>query len=755
VKLRAALAFIIAVLFQALVAVAEPPGPPGFATPAPIASPVPSPAATPDPGQWSVNRTAVGQILDQLTTKMFGIFLKFVDKSVQLAQALFMALAALELGWTLIRWMVSQVPLEEYVANSFFKIVQMALMFMVISNSYSSPFGPGWFMMIVNGIVGMAQDTAGFNVIGTSDTGQFTPIISPGTIIDIGLRLFTLIMTAASSGVNGWNLLAGLTNGATLIYFGTWCFCLVSACFAVCTMAWIAFRWLWITMKALWLGTMMFLTGFTGSRVTASIGYGPFNAAFNVGVEMAAHVVIIGLFYPIITTYAGSIGFAEALKGVPGYGGPVPGAAVPMVIQIGAVLLLDLGLALWTYAIKHAPDLATFAITGSIRMNEKDALEGMKSESGVLQTGATAARFAGGAVAGMTGGGGEGEGQPSIGDRMSGAVSGAVRGGLMAGPEGAIGGAALGAATAKPSKAAEGKAEGSVQGGGGGEGAGAGAGEEGGSSGSFTGGFVDVGAAAKKKGDAARAGGDGSAAAGGASAGGAAAGGDASGDTGDDGGGADGVRRARTVRGGGTDVRVERQGDRVTQSGSPGGADAAGAADDAGEAQQGFEDEGGGGTRSRPGRGARVAEAGVAAAAGAAAVAAAASQLKPGRESSGGSGGVGQDSGASTGGTEAGSAGELTAALRDNTAALRAHRFGGSSGGSGSGSSGGGSGGPSTGGGQSHAGGGPLGGLLGGGNPMNPINMMLYRQLLSAGQRQKPHITNERPAVSLGVSHIE
>ena len=160
---------------------------------------------------------------------MFGIFIKFTDKSVQLAQTLFMALAALELGWTLIRWMVSQVPLEEYVANSFFKIVQMALLYIVISNSYSSPFGPGWFMMIVYGIVGMAQDTAGVNVVGTSDTGQFTPVITPGTIIDIGLRLFVMIMTGASQGVNGWNLLAGLTTGATLIYFGTWLFCLCSA----------------------------------------------------------------------------------------------------------------------------------------------------------------------------------------------------------------------------------------------------------------------------------------------------------------------------------------------------------------------------------------------------------------------------------------------------------------------------------------------------------------------------------------------
>jgi len=779
-KVRAALAFLIAVLFQALVAVADPPGPPGFATPSPVVSPVASPSPAPDNTQWTVDRTAIGQVLDQLTDKMFGIFRKFTDKSVQLAQTLFIVLAGLELGWTLVRWMVSQVPLEEYVANSFFKIVQMSLLFIVISNSYSSPFGAGWFMMIVNGIVGMAQDTAGFNVVGTSDTGQFTPIITPGTIIDIGFRLFTLIMQAASTGVNGWNLLTGMTNGATLIYFGTWCFCLVSAVFAVCTMGWIAFRWLWITMKALWLGTMMFMTGFTGSRVTASIGYGPFNAAFNVGIEMAAHVVIIGLFYPIVTSYAGSIGFAEALKGVPGYSGPSVAAAVPMVIQIGAVLLLDVGLALWTYAIKRAPDLAQFAISGAIRMNEKDMLEGVKSESGVLNAGATAARIGAGGIAAMTGGGGEGEGQPSLGDRASGAVSGAIRGGLMAGPEGAIAGAAMGAATAKPSKSeGGGEDQGSVRGGGA-EGEGAGA-EAGGSSGSFTGGFVAP-PGKKKPGEGAQAGGEGGGAAGGEGGGASAddgattaaggGGADASAGGADDAGGPDGARRSRTARGGGTDVHVERQPDRVTQSGSGGGADAAGAADDASESQQG-----GGGSRSRPGRGARVAEAGVAAASGAAAVAAATMAARG--ESSGGSGGVGQGSRANTGGAEAGSAQELTAALRENTAALRAHRFGGSPAGSGSGSSGGGSsagsGGGSSGNGSSPAGtgggstgggsgggqapapgqGGPMGALLGGGNPMNPINMMLYRQLLTAGQRNKPQINNERPAVSLGVTHIE
>ena len=109
------------------------------------------------------------------------------------------------------------------------------------------------------------------------------------------------------------------------------------------------------------------------------------------------------------------------------------------------------------------------------------------------------------------------------------------------------------------------------------------------------------------------------------------------------------------------------------------------------------------------------------------------------------------------------SAQELTAALRENTAALRAHRFGGSSAGGGAGASasssngGGSTGSGSSGGGQAHAPaqGGPLGSLLGGGNPMNPINMMLYRQLLTAGQRSKPQINNERPAVSLGVTHIE
>jgi hypothetical protein len=797
-KVRAAFAFIIAVLFQALVAVADPPGPPGFATPTPVASPAASPSPAPNSTQWTVDRTAIGQVLDQLTDKMFGIFRKFTDKSVQLAQTLFIVLAGLELGWTLVRWMVSQVPLEEYVANSFFKIVQMSLMFIVISNSYSSPFGAGWFMMIVNGIVGMAQDTAGFNVVGTSDSGQFTPIITPGTIMDIGFRLFTLIMQAASSGVNGWNLLTGMTNGATLIYFGTWCFCLVSAVFAVCTMGWIAFRWLWVTMKALWLGAMLFLTGFTGSRVTASIGYGPFNGAFNVGIEMAAHVVIIGLFYPIITSYAGSIGFSEALKGVPGYSGPTLTAAVPMVIQIGAVLLLDVGLALWTYAIKRAPDLAQFAISGAIRLNEKDMLEGVKSESGVLNAGATAARIGAGGIAGMTGGGGDGEGQPSLGDRASGAVSGAIRGGLMAGPEGAIAGAAMGAATAKPSKSeGEGKDQGSVQGGGGVESAVAegAAAEAGGATGSFTGGFVAP-PGKKKPGEAVPGGGEGvraDAQAGGASTADAAtsSGGGEAADVaaggGDDAGGPDGVRRARTARGGGTDVHVERQPDRVSQSGGGGGADAAGAADDASEAQQGFESQGGGGARSRPRRGARVAEASVAAATGAVAVAAATMTARG--ESSGGSGGSGQGSRASTGGAEAGSAQELTAALRENTAALRAHRFGGPPGGSGSGSSrggssagsgsgssgsgssgagaaggpnGGGSGGGSTGsgssgGGQAHAPGqgGPMGSLLGGGNPMNPINMMLYRQLLTAGQRNKPQVNNERPAVSLGVTHIE
>jgi hypothetical protein len=742
-RYRAALALIIAVLCQALAARAEGPGPPGFATPAPIASAAPTAAPQPAQGQWTVNRTAIGLVLDELTTKMFGIFLKFTDRSVQLAQTLFMALASLEFGWTAIRWMVSQVPLEEYVANSFFKAVQMGLLFLVISNSYSSPFGPGWFMMVVNGIVGMAQDTAGFAVVGTSNTGQFTPIITPGTIVDIGLRLFTLIMSAASGGVNGWNLLSGLTNGATLIYFGTWCFCLVSACGAVFTMAWIGFRWLWITLKALWLGMTMFMTGFTGSRVTASIGYGPFNGAFNVGIEMAAHVVIIGLFYPIITSYAGSIGFAQALEGVPSYAGPGAGAptpAGPMVIQIGAVLLLDLGLALWTYAIKHAPDLAQFAVSGAIRLNERDALEGSKSESGALQAGAAAARLGAGALAAF-GGGGEGEREPSAGDRLKGAFSGALRGGMMAGPEGALGGAVMGAASATASQPS-GQDEGRISGGG--QGAGAAAND--GGHGAFTGGFVDVRGGQHTGDRPARGGGPDKAQGSAADARAAAAAPSAGGGEGVGGdqsvGGAENVGRrgTRTVRSGGTEIRAEREADRVAALGATGGSGADAAAPDAASPA--------GGPRARSASGARVVEAAASSGPGPGAAAGA-----PGArgDAHGASAGHGGSASAAHGAPPS----DPISAPGANTAALRAHRFGSSaSGGSSAGGAASASGAAASDGGAS-SGGGPLGGLIGNGNPMNPINMMLYRQLLSAGQRQKPALTNERPAVSLGVSHIE
>jgi hypothetical protein len=725
VRIRAALALVIAIVLQALAVDADPPGPPGVPSPVPIVTPAPVSTSAPTTTEWTVNRTAIGLVIDQLTDKMFGVFLRFADKSVHLAQTLFMSLAGIELGWTSIRWFASQVPLEEYVANSMFKIVQLSLLFMVISNSYSSPFGPGWFMMVVNGIVGMAQDTAGFDVIGLSPTGQFAPTITPGTILDIGLRLFTLIMTAASTGSNAWNLIGGMTNGATMIYFARWCFCLLSACCVVALMAWIAYRWLWVTMVALWQGSMVFLTGFTGSRVTASIGYGPFNAAFNVGVEMAAHVVIIGIFYPIITVYVNSIGFGNALQSLPVNVGPTPIGGAPsaaLVVQIGAILLLDLGIALWAYAIKHAPDLGAGVISGAIRLNEKDALEGAKSESTTLQGGALLARVGAGGVAGFAGGSsGDDSRQPSIQDRLKGAFSGAVRGGLMAGPEGAIGGAAMGAATAKPASASR-QTEGRVHGGGAGSADAAAAGR----TGSFTGGFVQPGRTPSGTTSSAHATGsrpqptpgapdlpvDANAAAAQAGAPGEQAG------AGEVGGGASmGGRVTESSFG-------NAPGDRAAEasrsgSGANGRASSANAmpgSQTAGAAQAG----GAGGDPRQP----------------------RASQSRP----AGGAGGAGAspDGGSAHDGplTAEAVVEALTRALRENTEALHGRGEAGAGARAGGGASNG-------------AGSGALAGVLGGGAAASPVNMMLYRQLLSAGRRQKPDVHNERPAVSLGVGHIE
>jgi hypothetical protein len=732
VRLRAGLALIIAILLQALAVQADLPGPPGPPSPAPVSTPGP----TAPPSDWTVNRTAIGLVIDQLDDKMFGVFTKFTTRAVELAQTLFLSLAGIELGWTLLRWFSSPTPLDEYTANSLYKIVQQSLLFTVISNSYSSPFGPGWFFMIVNGIVGMAQDTAGFNVVGLSSTGQFTPAITPGTILDIGLRLFTLIMTAASTGTNAWDVVAGMTSGATMMYFGRWCFCLLSACAVVAAMAWIAFRWLWVTLAALWHGTMVFLTGFTGSRVTASIGYGPFNAAFAIGIEMAAHVVIIGLFYPIVTAYVANVGFAQALQnGALGGGvGPVntgPGGAI--VVQIGAVLLLDLGVALWAYAIARAPDLAAGAISGSIRLGERDALDGVRGESMIGQTGAAFARVGAGGVAGLVGGGAGGDGeQPSVQDRLKGAFAGAVRGGLMAGPEGAVGGAAVGAVTARGA-AAHGQTAGSVRGGAGAS-AGSSPGEDGRAKG-FTGGFVD------RRGPGGQAGSSAS---------------------------------ERNVGGG---PRVEgTQGDNTAtgtaeapvgeSAGAPTAASpatsvieaAVGVASSGGEAVQRPGSVGGGATRpatapSGP-AGARVREA------------AGPDGSSPGAASHGPSlgnegAGVRPGAGAPLGGTrraaeqdnvDAGVAGSaprtadavveaLTRALHENTAALRGQQAGTQA---------------DAGGGQGDRGAStPLGGIASGAGPQSAVNMMLYRQLLNAGRRQKQDYRNERPAVSLGVSHIE
>jgi hypothetical protein len=98
---------------------------------------------------------------------------------------------------------------------------------------------------------------------------------------------------------------------------------------------------------------------------------------------------------------------------------------------------------------------------------------------------------------------------------------------------------------------------------------------------------------------------------------------------------------------------------------------------------------------------------------------------------------------------------DLASAMRDNTEALRAHRFGGGAGGAG-----GGAGAPGGAGGSGGSGGGGSAGapnepIFGGGaNAMNPLNLMMYRNLLGGARAPAPRIQPEHPAATGDLSAL-
>ena len=746
--------------------------------PTPNAAPAPTAGsgllATPAPlpsgmgitsSDWSFQEVPAAQWLDGLTSQLLGAFSNIMNRSVQLAQALFYALAVAEFGWATCRWAFSSTPLEEVVAEAYFKAVRMALLYILIGCTFTLPGGgPGWFPLIVGGIISMAQTAAGVSVIPSqyslNGSLNLAAGFSPGDVFTFFWNIAIFVIKSAFTQQSIGNLLVGAFTGATAIWMVTAGIAALSGIGVMLLGVYVSFKYFLTLFKAYLVASQAYLQGFLGSSKTASNGSGLFNAALNLGIEMGALVVIMGVFKSFLSLALNlmSLGFLVIQNSTagtqygPAAGGSQLGSIAPEGVRLVAVLLLDVLVVLWAYAVKTIPEQAASALSGRLDVRPEEFLAHAQSSFTPSKAlGAVAAVAGGGLGVKMLSGSSSG-GAPTMSDRASGAAKGALQGALFAGPGGALGGALMGAMSAKsaqPSGADEGTIAGGASPGASTPFANREFAPKGGaatnptpsSAGGTAGGAEADGADERELVGAGTGGSRGGASAkrGGTGSGGVVVDGasmrvshsedrldDAGGQTGTppvEGHGATDVPNASAQNSSGqvagSETVIGRSPDRVTDSGRGGGADAGGRVTDAEESAQGFESTSTGGSGDN-------------------------TTTSPSGGKQGGTGGAAQS------GSDHNAMRDLTSALRDTTAALRAHRFGGSAGGA----SGGGGGGGSTSGGDA---GGASGGdpIFGGGtNAMNPLNIMMYRKLLGAGAPPAPRIAPEHPSATIDAGSL-
>jgi hypothetical protein len=682
-----------------------------------------------------------------------------MNNSIALAQKLFAALAVVRILWILTRWATSSQPLEEVVAEGYMTLVRVGLLYTLIGCTFTMPGGgPGWFPLIVGGIIGMAQQASGVEVIKQYNITSVTNItngFSCGSVFTFFWNISIFVLKASFSGQSVANILTGMFTGATAIWIVSALLGSVSALGVLWLGCRITFRYFLTLFEAYLIASQAFLMGFLGGgSMFEGIGMGVFNAAMNIGIETAALVVVIGVFKGFLTLVMTQLNLAFVIgnSSIPSdFSFMITGASVTSYTSAGiklvAILLLDAFVILFSYAVEDVPGKAARALSGRLDVRPGEFIQYAKNNSAAIKTAeGVAALAAGGVAAGMLAKGALSGGATMV-DRARSAAGGALQGFAIGGVSGAVRGAVVGALTAqdgggqqkksrggggtqaeresnetKPFSNAEFAPKGGVNSGKrgkattivddtdgerGGRGSEAGARDDAGASGGGSGASREVRVGATTT----RVPGEGSLIGAGV--------GDAKDDAGAFGGG---FGASREVRVGATTTRVSSDGSRVEEG-------AQGASQDVG-------------SRITDATESRNAGAGDAATGGAGGQTTQETSVGGGTKKGTGSNGAQVAQGAGTAGNTVDSMQDLTSAMRDLTASLEQHRFGGSSGAAASGGSG-------AGGGVLSSGGGIFGGNMG---AQSVPQMMLYQALLSGGRSAPaPQIQTEHPSAHVSV----
>ena len=458
---RALVIGLTACLFVALGVAAFAQATPPALTPPPM---VPTPSMTP----FVIATTMAGNFADSLLTPLTSWFAGIMDTSTHIGHVIFSLLAGISLIMSAIR--LASGSLEDGVTGVFRKFLSITLLLMLIDDTFVFPNGsPGWFPLLLGMFSAIGTQLGGTQMAqlstipcsgpaATCATVAWSLSITPGGIIDEGVAFASQIWNSVLASL--WsNLFVALIPGygGMLLMGLVVIITLITSVGVILTMAFVAARFFSTLVKVYILGSQAFLLGFLGLEATAAMGTGLIALVFNVGIELAVLQVIIGIFEPMVQT------FAVKIVTTPWF--TVAGVAVPfnplaVVNTIGQLLALDVGIALWVYLVKSVPAIAQGAVSGSWVLDFQRAASSVAGSSvvGRFASGSGLSKGAAGAVTAIAGnrfssGGGQGGagGSPGIGDRIKGGAEGALRGLVVGGPEGALAGAVAGAATARPS----------------------------------------------------------------------------------------------------------------------------------------------------------------------------------------------------------------------------------------------------------------------------------------------------------------
>lgn len=435
------------------------------ATPLNVPTPDPSPVPTIDPNTFKVPASIFHPLLTALLKSITDKISPFLDRTSAVGWHLYTLIAAISIALGVLQTvLLGEFSLPALVRHLYWRLVEMGLWRMVITYTWSGlPGGYGWFSAIIAGFVGIAGTVVGIDTSFTAHGWNLN--ILPGTIADLGVSLFSAIMSMVSIGKGGlWDVLGRSLDGTVIASVVMWCFGLVSALWAMFVCGYIAFKYFWTVVKVYVLGCLSFIQGFAGSRRLGGIAGAYINSAIILGIEASVIIILVGLMWHVIVGLTQWLGFQQAVDAIGAAGTPFAGGIVvahlaDLAYTGAALAILDLVLTLWAYAMWRVPRDVAELLSGRIQVQPGEIRQAFQSSpffaarlagqgANVLEQGGTkgpGAAFGAavkpigdflgkvgnlasvGAVAGSGNGGG-----------ASGLASGAVKGFLMGGPEGAI-----------------------------------------------------------------------------------------------------------------------------------------------------------------------------------------------------------------------------------------------------------------------------------------------------------------------------